>query len=251
MFLMNLKFDEKSKIKAIQRAISVVADGSFGSYTLDIMYRFFARPTKPYLLNAYGSCIIIGQAKNVNIISSEDKGTKHYKNSISGTFSTGGEPISITVNNGKVVRPWSCHILEKRPESVIYYDGEKVGIEREQYASSLLAKHPDTKWAIGGLGLVKDGDYTYFDPKLEGFCGRFSDVLRRTSHTVIYEDKWGYVGLMFVKNKNTRQILRILKNLGVKNAVQLDGGHIGSINANGYKYNVSQRQLSVIQMKEV
>ncbi len=246
MFLMNLKFDEKSKIKAIQRAIKVVADGSFGSYTLDIMYRYFVKPTKPYLLNAYGSYIIIGRPDSVNIISGEMKGTKHYKNSISGTFSTGGEPISITINEGKVVRPWSCHILEKRPESVLYFDGEKVGIQRQQYA---IALPKNTKWAIGGLGLVKDGDYNYFNNKVEGFCGRFSDVLRRTAHTAIYEDKWGYVGLMFVKNKNTHQILRILKNLGVKNAIQLDGGHLGSINADGYRYNTSQKQLSVIQMK--
>ncbi len=246
MFLMNLKFDEKSKIKAIQRVLKVVSDGSFGSYTLDIMYRYFVKPIKPYLLNAYGSYIIIGKPQSVNIISGEGKGTGHYKNSISGTFSTGGEPISITVNDGRVVRPWSCHIKDKKPESVLYFDGDKVGLERQQYASALPK---GIVWAIGGLGLVKDGDYTYFSNTLEGFIGRFSDVMRRTSHTVIYEDKWGYIGLMFVRNKSTYQILGILKNLGAKNAVQLDGGHLGSINADGYRYNTSQKQLSVIQMK--
>ncbi len=255
MFLKGLNLNEISKIKAIQRAIRVVADGSFGSYTLDIMYRTFARPTEPYLLNAYGSYIIIGRPESVNIISSELKGTKRYKNAISGTFSTleeggkSGEPSSITINNGKVVRAWSCHIDDKKPESVLFYDGKKVGVEREQYASSLMAKHPNIKWAIGGLGLVKDGDYKYFNDEAEGFVGRFGDVVRYTSHTVIYEDKWGYIGLMFVKNKNTYQIINILKNLGVKNAVQLDGGHLGSINADGYRYNTSQKQLSVIQMK--
>ncbi len=255
MYLRNLVLDEVEKIKSIQRALRVVPDGSFGSYTLDIIYRYFVKPVKCYLLKAYGINVIIGRPENVKIVSGEGKGTKYYNNSISGTFSTyeksgRGVPISITIVDNQIIREYSCHVDDKKPESVIYFDGSKVGIEREQYAKSVIAKHKEIKWAIGGLGLVKDGDYKYYDNVKEGFAEEFEDVIRNTSHTVIYEDKWGYIGLAYFRKHRTRNVIRILKNLGVVNAVQLDGGHLSSINTKEYKQNINQRQYSIVKFKE-
>lgn len=60
----------------------------------------------------------------------------------------------------------------------IWYDGEKMHQDRI-YNTKTEIKTP-IKWAISGIML-----YPTYNPKIEGFTGRYADVLRRCNHTAI------------------------------------------------------------------
>ncbi len=244
-----LSKSEIQKVKNVQRGIGVDPDGYMGPFTLDVMNRFWGSPKLPYSMRAYGAYLMYATAENINILEPNSKSTKHFHNSFSGTFSYYKKPVSITIFDGKVINGSACHAWLGNCESVMYFDNDIIRMKRVKYADELPIN--SIKWAIGGLGLVKDGDYSYYDNEIEGFVGKYSDVLRKANHNVIFTDKWGYVCLAYFRNKSTKQIIAKLKKLGAVNAVQLDGGSWASVNTDDFKTNVNHAQYSIIQLKEV
>ena len=159
------------------------------------------------------------------------------ENSISGSFSWQGAPCSILVRGGRVVRGMSCHY--PTPESVLYKTADgAVHIARVASASLL----DNVVWAVGGMGLL--GNY---NPAAEGFTGAFSDVLRKTNHTVL-----GYKGGMlygvYCRSMTAQQVNAFVRDkLKLDYAVMLDGGHVAAINGACSRINTNQRQYYAVR----
>lgn len=242
---------EKRMIKAIQAAIGAVQDGEIGTQTMSDIAVMIGADCFPLTLEIYGQPTII--ARDIVPFAHKTRAAD-WLNVISGGFTANGQPCSILVQDGIVRQAHACHAIPYgQPESVLYRvrSGE-IGLCRIKNASELP---PGVVWAVGGLGLL--GNYA---PKMEGFCkltanGKtedFSDVLRKTNHTMLGE-KNGALYLVYCKNMTSDQVNTHAKKLCLSKAIMLDGGHVAAINGseNFAKINLAQTQYWMIQGKRV
>ena len=224
--------EETRMIKAIQRSVGALDNGWIGNQTLSDIAAKLGADCWPLNVELYGQpCIIARDIDPLNLSG------RLPENSISGSFSWQGAPCSILVRGGKVVRGMSCHY--PTPESVLYKtrDGA-VRIARVSSAAALGV----VVWAVGGMGLL--GGY---DPELDGFTGVYSDVLRKTNHTVL-----GYKGGMlygvYCRSMTAQQVNAFCRDkLKLEYAVMLDGGHVAAINGACNKINTNQRQYYAVR----
>ena len=224
--------EEVRMIKAIQRSVGALDNGWIGNQTLSDIAAKLGADCFPLNVELYGQpCILARDIDPLNLSG------RLPKNAISGSFSWQGQPCSILVRGGKVVRNWSCHY--PRPESVLYkIPGGAVRIARVSSVAALGG----VVWAVGGMGLL--GNY---NPAAEGFAGVFSDVLRKTNHTVL-----GYKGGMlygvYCKNMTAQQVNAFVRGkLKLEYAVMLDGGHVAAIHAAVSRINTNQRQYYAVR----
>lgn len=224
--------EEVRMIKAIQRFVGALDNGWIGNQTLSDIAAKLGADCFPLNVELYGQpCILARDIEPVNMSGPLPK------NAISGSFSWQGQPCSILVRGGKVVRDWSCHY--PRPESVLYKTtGGAVRIARVSSAAALGG----VVWAVGGMGLL--GGY---DPELDGFTGVYSDVLRKTNHTVL-----GYKGGMlygvYCRSMTAQQVNAFVRDkLKLTRAVMLDGGHVAAINGACSKINTQTRQFYAVR----
>lgn len=224
--------EEIRMIKVIQRSVGALDNGYIGNQTLSNIAAKLGADCWPLNVELYGQPSILSRdIEPVNISGPLPK------NAISGSFSWQGQPCSILVRGGRVVRDWSCHY--PRPESVLYKTAD--GAVRIARASSAAALG-DVMWAVGGMGLL--GNY---NPAAEGFTGAYSDVLRKTNHTAI-----GYKGGMlygvYCKAMTAQQVNAFCRDkLKLKYAVMLDGGHVAAIHGACNKINTNQRQYYAVR----
>ena len=224
--------DEVRMIKAIQRSVGALDNGWIGNQTLSDIAAKLGADCWPLNVELYGQpCIIARDIEPVNMSGPLPK------NAISGSFSWQGQPCSILVHDGKVVRDWSCHY--PRPESVLYkIPGGAVRIARVSSAAAL----GDVVWAVGGLGLLD-----HYDPAAEGFTGAYSDVLRKTNHTVLGY-KCGLLYGVYCRSMTAQQVNAFVRGkLKLEYAVMLDGGHVAAINGACNKININQRQYYAVR----
>lgn len=224
--------EELRMIRAIQRAVGALDNGWIGNQTLSDIAAKLGADCFPLNVELYGQpCIIARDIEPVNMSGPLPK------NAISGSFSWQGQPCSILVRGGKVVRGMSCHY--PRPESVLYKTaGGAVRIARVASAAAL----GDVVWAVGGMGLL--GNY---NPAAEGFTGVYSDVLRKTNHTVL-----GYKGGMlygvYCRSMTAQQVNAFVRDkFKLEYAVMLDGGHVAAINGACSKINTQTRQFYAVR----
>lgn len=224
--------EEVRMIRAIQRAVGALDNGWIGNQTLSDIAAKLGADCWPLNVELYGQpCILARDIEPVNMSGPLPK------NAISGSFSWQGQPCSILARGGKVVRGMSCHY--PTPESVLYKTTDGVvRIARVASAAELGA----VVWAVGGMGLL--GNY---NPAAEGFTGAFSDVLRKTNHTVL-----GYKGGMlygvYCKNMTAQQVNAFVRDkLKLDYAVMLDGGHVAAINGACSKINTQTRQFYAVR----
>ena len=224
--------EEIRMIKAIQRSVGALDNGWIGNQTLSDIAAKLGADCWPLNVELYGQpCLIARDIEPVNMSGPLPK------NAISGSFSWQGQPCSILARGGKIVRNWSCH--HPRPESVLYKTtGGAVRIARVSSAAVLGG----VVWAVGGMGLL--GGY---DPELDGFTGVYSDVLRKTNHTVL-----GYKGGMlygvYCKAMTAQQVNAFCRDkLKLEYAVMLDGGHVAAINGACNKINKQTRQFYAVR----
>lgn len=224
--------EEIRMIRAIQRSVGALDNGYIGNQTLSDIAAKLGADCFPLNVELYGQpCIIARDIEPVNMSGPLPK------NAISGSFSWQGRPCSILVHDGKVVRGMSCHY--PRPESVLYKtrDGA-VRIARVSSAAAL----GDVVWAVGGLGLL--GGY---DPGLDGFTGVYSDVLRKTNHTVLGY-KGGLLYGVYCRSMTAQQVNAFVRDkLKLEYAVMLDGGHVAAINGACNKINTQTRQFYAVR----
>lgn len=230
---------ETKLIKAIQKSVNAIEDGSVGAQTMSDIAMKLNSNCFPLTINIYNNPVIICK----DIIPFQTKAPlSNYKNSISGTFNNGTSVCSILVTNGKIVYPTACHWWEmQKPESVLYKTTN--GIIGCRRVKNVYELPTNLKWALGGLGLLN-----LYNPSAEGFAGKFSDVLRKTNHTVI-GSKGNYIFLCYAKDMTATQVNNYVKKLKLDYAVMLDGGHYAAINGEETfaKINLNQRQLCVVQ----
>lgn len=224
--------EEIRMIRAIQRSVGALDNGWIGNQTLSDIAAKLGADCWPLNVELYGQPAIL--ARDIDPLNLSGP---LPKNAISGSFSWQGQPCSILVRGGKVVRGMSCHY--PRPESVLYKTTD--GAVRIASVSSAAALG-GVVWAVGGMGLL--GGY---DPELDGFTGIYSDVLRKTNHTVL-----GYKGGMlygvYCKNMTAQQINAFCRDkLKLISAVMLDGGHVAAINGACNKINTQTRQFYAVR----
>lgn len=228
--------EEKRLVTAIQRKLGIVDNGWIGTQTLSSIAQRLGADCFPISLTIYGQPCIISRGI---VACNPNAPLRDFQYAISGSFSYQSKPCSILVNNGETVGASACHAWLKQPESVLYRtDDGRTGIKRYLFASELPQ---DTVWAVGGLGLLDN-----YDPAAEGFTGSYSDVLRRTNHTVLgVKDGWCY--LCYLKSKTGAEVNAFCRDkLMLDYAVMLDGGHVAAINGET-QINVAQRQYYIIQ----
>lgn len=224
--------EEIRMIRAIQRSVGALDNGWIGNQTLSDIAAKLGADCFPLNVELYGQpCILARDIEPVNMSGPLPK------NAISGSFSWQGQPCSILVRDGRVVRGMSCHY--PRPESVLYkIAGGAVRIARVSSAAALGG----VVWAVGGLGLLDR-----YDPAAEGFTGAFSDVLRKTNHTVL-----GYKGGMlygvYCRSMTAQQVNAFCRDkLKLTHAVMLDGGHVAAIHGACSKINTQTRQFYAVR----
>ena len=224
--------EEVRMIKAIQRSVGALDNGWIGNQTLSDIAAKLGADCFPLNVELYGQPAIL--ARDIDPLNLSGR---LPENSISGSFSWQGAPCSILVRGGRVVRDWSCHY--PRPESVLYKTaGGAVRIARVSSAAAL----GDVVWAVGGMGLL--GNY---NPAAEGFTGAYSDVLRRTNHTVL-GCKGGMLYGVYCKNMTAQQVNAFVRDkLKLEYAVMLDGGHVAAIHAAVSRINTNQRQYYAVR----
>lgn len=224
--------EEIRMIRAIQRSVGAVENGWIGNQTLSDIAAKLGADCWPLNVELYGQPAIL--ARDIDPLNLSGR---LPENSISGSFSWQGAPCSILVRGGKVVRGMSCHY--PRPESVLYKTSDgAVRIARVSSAAAL----GNVVWAVGGLGLLDR-----YDPAAEGFTGAYSDVLRKTNHTVL-----GYKGGMlygvYCRSMTAQQVNAFCRDkLKLKYAVMLDGGHVAAINGACNKINTQTRQFYAVR----
>lgn len=224
--------EEVRMIQAIQRSVGALDNGWIGNQTLsDIAARLDAN-CFPLNVELYGQPAIL--ARDIDPLNLSGP---LPRNAISGSFSWQGAPCSILVRSGKVVRGMSCHC--PTPESVLYKtrDGA-VHMARVSSAAALGG----VVWAVGGMGLLDR-----YAPAAEGFTGAYSDVLRKTNHTVLGY-KGGLLYGVYCKAMTAQQVNAFVRGkLKLEYAVMLDGGHVAAIHAACSKINTNQRQYYAVR----
>ena len=164
---------------------------------------------------------------------------KNYANAISGSFSFEKKPCSILVAWGNTIREDACHAHIGKPESVFYrYPDGRFGIGRFSHARDLPK---GIVWAIGGLGIAP-----WYDPELEGFSGKYADVLRKTEHTFVGA-KGSVCFLGLVHDSDAEGVRDYVRKLDLDFAVMLDGGSVAAINCVDHIINAERKQYYIIQ----
>lgn len=224
--------EETRMIKAIQRSVSALDNGWIGNQTLSDIAAKLGTDCFPLNVELYGQpCILARDIEPVNMSGPLPK------NAISGSFSWQGQPCSILVRGGKVVRGMSCHY--PTPESVLYKTTD--GAVRIARVSSVSALD-NVVWAVGGMGLL--GGY---DPELDGFTGAYSDVLRKTNHTVLGY-KGGLLYGVYCRSMTAQQVNALCRDkLKLECAVMLDGGHVAAIHGACNRINTQTRQYYAVR----
>ena len=226
--------EEVRMIKAIQRSVGALDNGYVGNQTMSEIAAKLGANCWPLNVELYGQPAIL--ARDIDPLNLSGR---LPENSISGSFSWQGAPCSILVRGGRVVRGMSCHC--PTPESVLYktQDG-RVHMARVSSADALTPS--GVVWAVGGMGLL--GNY---NPAAEGFTGAYSDVLRKTNHTVL-GCKGGMLYGVYCRSMTAQQVNAFCRDkLKLTCAVMLDGGHVAAINAACSKINTNQRQYYAVR----
>ena len=224
--------EEIRMIRSIQRSVGALDNGWIGNQTLSDIAAKLGADCFPLNVELYGQPAIL--ARDIDPLNLSGR---LPENSISGSFSWQGQPCSILVRGSKVVRGMSCHY--PTPESVLYKttDGA-VRIARATSAAML----GDVVWAVGGMGLL--GNY---NPAAEGFTGAYSDVLRKTNHTVLGY-KGGLLYGVYCRSMTAQQVNAFVRDkLKLEYAVMLDGGHVAAINGACNKINTQTRQFYAVR----
>lgn len=230
--------EEKRMLRAIQRKLDALENGVVGNQTMSDIAVAVGADCFPLNVELYGQpCIIAKDIEPLN-----PKG-RLPENSISGSFNDGYQPCSVLISHARAQCWCACHwTLMSKPETVIYKT--KDGRVRQKRVGHISIDLPlgDVDWAVGGMGLLD-----FYDPEAEGFTGQFSDVLRKTNHTVLgYRN--GMLYGVYCKSMTAAQVNTFVKDkLKLEMAILLDGGHVAAINASDNKINTGLSQLYAIK----
>jgi hypothetical protein len=220
-------------VKVLQRVLKIPDDGAFGNQTKQTLIEYqksngltpdgiCGNKTWAFILARNGvvkhktATIIKDPPEKIGIVVSNKKFKQTASEFITnGTFFWNGETNGILID-GKVYWGSSSHAWRGFPQSVLYFDGQNVGVKRVRYAAEL----GNVKWAIGGCGMITPYGYS---PVSEGFSGKYSDILNTRDKTVIgYKN--GEIYRLVIPSISHGRLLTLLKEIGLEIAISLDGG---------------------------
>lgn len=221
------------EVKILQRVLGIKDDGIFGKDTKAALTLYqqtnglladgiCGLNTWAFILAQNGitthktATIIRDHPSKIGIIVENKKFKQTTSSRITnGTYFWDGQTNGILID-GKVYCGSSSHAWRGFPQSVLYFDGVKVGVKKIKYASEL----GHVEWAIGGCGMITPYGYS---PVSEGFSGKYSDILNTRDKTVIgYKD--GEIYRIVVPSISHGALLSLLKEIGLELAISLDGG---------------------------
>lgn len=173
---------------------------------------------------------------------------KNYSNCISGTFQHMGNVNGVLFRWGTKVNNLSAHGWLDFPDTVIayYINGEvkcfdAISLDKEQTK--------DIVWAISGMGLI-----SHYSPRKQGYCKGskdgynydYSDVVRKTAHTVLgYKN--GEMHGYYLQNMSGKQVDSFCRKEALDFAIMLDGGHIAACNCDAGHTNYNLFQQNILQ----
>lgn len=214
--------NEKKLFVAIQNAIGAYPNGIVGAQTMSDIAIAVNADCFPVTLKLYNHPVIIGNDIAPFV---PDGSLAEHKNSMLGSFTypRATTPCSILVHNGEVACGSACHAWLGYPESAIYrLANGRFGIKRVKSAAELPN---NTKWAVGGMGLLD-----MYDPAAEGFTGDYADVLRKTNHNVLAVKNDKVYGVYY-KNMTGQEVnAHCLEKMKFDMAILLDGGGLAAMN---------------------
>lgn len=150
--------------------------------------------------------------------------------------------VFIAMNNGKPVSSNAQFNGYNAPPraTMIYHTNGKMGFRKLQNINSIRGI---TQWAIGGY-MVKP----YMDFKNEKMPG---SINYKTAHTYIGYDEEGNIYLIVKPNHMIYEIVPLLNDLGITNAIVLDGGGSSQLNHPNGNFRSSRKINTAILLKEV
>ena len=148
----------------------------------------------------------------------------------------------IAMNKGKVLSNNAQFNGWNAPPraTLIYHTNKQLGFRQLKNINPI---RNNTEWAIGGF-MVKP----YMDFKNEQIPGA---VNYRTNHTYIAYDSEGYIYLIVKPNHMIREIVPLLNELGITNAIVLDGGGSSQLNHPDGQHRSTRAINTAILLKEV
>ena len=200
----------------------------FFLYLIAIMLLFIGSPsissTSVHKTRIYS---IITEAKNVHI------NGENCKYSINGSFFSlkTNIPLGTLYDNHKKLQ----HNVYNRPSVVIRESGTSIEIVDDTLT------HNDIITAVGGsIQLLKDGENTVH------LCNHFTKqfISSKVNRTAIGILPNGKIILCVATNVSIYKMADIMRNLGCKDALSLDGGSSSEFYANG-KYRVRGRLVPI------
>lgn len=150
--------------------------------------------------------------------------------------------VFIAMNNGKPVSSNAQFNGYNAPPraTMIYHTNGKMGFRKLQNINSIRGI---TQWAIGGY-MVKP----YMDFKNEKMPG---SINYKTAHTYIGYDEEGNIYLIVKPNHMIYEIVPLLNDLGITNAIVLDGGGSSQLNHPNGNFRSSRKINTAILLKEI
>ena len=169
---------------------------------------------------------------------------------VNGTFfDTNTAPISsskscvfIAMNDGKPISDNAQYNGYNGPPraTLIFHNNKQLGFRQLQNINTIK---DNTIWAVGGY-MVKP----YMDFKNEKIPG---SINYKTAHTYIGYDEQGKIYLIVRPNHMIYEIVPLMNELGITNAIVLDGGGSSQLNHPGGNYKSSRKINTAILLKEV
>lgn len=150
--------------------------------------------------------------------------------------------VFIAMNNGKPVSSNAQFNGYNAPSrgTMIYHTNGKMGFRKLQNINSIRGI---TRWAIGGY-MVKP----YMDFNNEKIPGTIN---YKTAHTYIGYDTKGKIYLIVKPNHMIYEIVPLLNELKIANAIVLDGGGSSQLNHPNGNFRSSRKINTAILLKEV
>lgn len=150
--------------------------------------------------------------------------------------------VFIAINDGKALSNNSQFNGWNGPPraTLIYHTNKKLGFRQLKDISTIK---DNTIWAVGGF-MVKP----YMDFKNEQIP---SGVNYKTAHTYIGYDVEGKIYLIVKPNHMIADIVPLMDQLKITNAIVLDGGGSSQMNHPGGKYTSTRKINSAILLKQV
>jgi len=246
-------------VKELQKLLFIKADGIFGILTYLAVRSFQSNNGLKidgivgqktweallghtiYLTPSRGLYLIKTKPQKIKIVILGDTLHNAKVNGVNGTFFDTPNPKlasscwGLAVDEGRPLGS-NSHLTDwkGRKRGTIAWNGKELICKRINKYTEI----PDMIWGVSGIMLLPS-----YDRYAEEY---FSDVYRKTNHTVIGFDANNNVYLLVKTNVDMKKLVKICNELRLVGAVSLDGGGSSQLNFNGRGYKSNRKINSAV-----